>query len=262
LSRHRVGRRPCNARNRLGKSPRFTTAARRGPQSLQTDPIGDQDDPNLYAYVKGDPVNDADPTGTTCTGTLLCDSGAGETVDRFSPGASANGPGQPNSHGSAAKTTEKNVSGVDAAMTAARGASKDFAKNTESVAHALTLAAAIAKYTALLDEGVPADVAWVRASAGMVFGDAGAGMGAAVGIAAGALAPGAGETGISEALMGGAGAYKGAELGEKAGDQGVGGLYEMARSRVVKLPSQIQDRATALYLHAMGQVFRGTSLQP
>jgi RHS repeat-associated protein len=49
---------------------------------LQTDPIGQSDDPNLYAYVKGDPRNHADPMGllddAICTGSKLgCGSAGG-----------------------------------------------------------------------------------------------------------------------------------------------------------------------------------------
>ncbi|HEY1561943.1 MAG TPA: RHS repeat-associated core domain-containing protein [Caulobacteraceae bacterium] len=53
---------------------------------LQTDPVGDQSDLNLYAYVRGDPIDSADPSGDCPIST--CGVGGGALDIQFSLGPS------------------------------------------------------------------------------------------------------------------------------------------------------------------------------
>ncbi len=56
---------------------------------LQTDPIGNKDDLDLYAYVKDDPVNAADPQGTECVTQNTSSCGESSAANSAAEGATA-----------------------------------------------------------------------------------------------------------------------------------------------------------------------------
>lgn len=69
LPRHR-GRASCYGRRRTasGNPAQLRRLPVRGLSPCRPTPVGYKDDLNLYASVKDDPINHADPTGLTCNG--------------------------------------------------------------------------------------------------------------------------------------------------------------------------------------------------